>query len=626
MILFLLAVARLRLLALAILTFALSVNAREEALFTSSVSYCEPPETLLIQQFDIAYFAANSSISFNISAASVEPNVNVSANLFVNVYGMHPFNLTIDLCSLAHGALCPLPMYNFIGEDSIPLSRYLDISSYVPAIAYKVPDLEAFVQLTLIEVGTGDVKACVQATLSNGWTTNVPAVEWATIAIVLLALFSALWQSRKPESIAPHRLIDVIYLFQAIAASGLLDLNYPIVYRSFTFNFRWALGFFLPPSVQTSIDDMRNRTGGHLDDATGNALALTNRKASPYNSLANLPTVRITSFAEGAVFSRSEDFTGVTHLNDAMVLAATDVQTVTSTNTIKQGAPIWLTTIGIPQENAFMNVFFVTLILFGIASAIVGITYLVLRLLRRAGLGSSERFTSVDFNRSVFVKSWLLRLTLIVAFPVVTFAFFQWTLKDSWLSVLLSVILFLPIMGFIGYSTFLAFRWSDSDAWPYHALLWGQYRPERHWYFIPLLIALLAKSIFIAFGQAHGKMQVIVLVILEGLLFVSIIVLKPYKTRKADILAGYLAIVRLVCTGLMIAFLPSLGVKAITRVAIGIVIAVIFSVAVVVMFFNTVWNILQPLISRKNRPKSPSDSLDSSALEKGDAIPSSHSE
>ena len=38
---------------------------------TSSVTYCAPPETLLIQQFDLAYFAKNSSILFNISAASV---------------------------------------------------------------------------------------------------------------------------------------------------------------------------------------------------------------------------------------------------------------------------------------------------------------------------------------------------------------------------------------------------------------------------------------------------------------------------------------------------------------------------------------------------------------------------
>lgn len=212
---------------------------------------------------------------------------------------------------------------------------------------------------------------------------------------------------------------------------------------------------------------------------------------------------------------------------------------------------------------------------------------------------------------------------LIVAFPLITFTFFQWTLKDSWLSVLLSVILFLPIMGFIGYSAFLAFYRSEFDAWPYHAPLWGQYRSERHWYFLPLLVALFVKSLFIAFGQAHGKMQVIVLVILEGFVFISTVALKPYQTRKADVLAGYLAIVRLVCTGLMIAFIPSLGVKAITRVVMGIIIAVIFSVAIVVMFFNTVWNILQPLISRKNRAVSPSDSLDSSALEKGDPTPSS---
>ena len=212
-----------------------------------------------------------------------------------------------------------------------------------------------------------------------------------------------------------------------------------------------------------------------------------------------------------------------------------------------------------------------------------------------------------------------------MAFPVITFSFFQWTLKDSWLSILLSVILFLPIVGFIGYSAFRAFRSPDFDPWSYHAPLWGQYRSERRRYFIPLLVALVAKSAFIAFGQASGKTQVIVLVILEGLILISIIVLKPYETRKADILAGFLAVVRLVCTGLMIAFLPSLEVKAIIRVVIGCIAAVTFSAAVVVMFFNTIWNILRPLFSRRGNPPSPSDSLHSSALEKGSATASSHS-
>jgi hypothetical protein len=45
--------------------------ASENVLFTSSVTYCEPPESLLIQQFDLAYIAHNQTIFFNISAASV---------------------------------------------------------------------------------------------------------------------------------------------------------------------------------------------------------------------------------------------------------------------------------------------------------------------------------------------------------------------------------------------------------------------------------------------------------------------------------------------------------------------------------------------------------------------------
>ena len=44
--------------------------AADGVLFTSSVTYCNPPESLLVQQFDIKYFNSNQSIFFNVSAAS----------------------------------------------------------------------------------------------------------------------------------------------------------------------------------------------------------------------------------------------------------------------------------------------------------------------------------------------------------------------------------------------------------------------------------------------------------------------------------------------------------------------------------------------------------------------------
>jgi hypothetical protein len=64
-------VARLRLLLLTFLFITPLVCARDDSLFTSSVTYCEAPESLLIQQFDITYFPKNNSIVFNVSVASV---------------------------------------------------------------------------------------------------------------------------------------------------------------------------------------------------------------------------------------------------------------------------------------------------------------------------------------------------------------------------------------------------------------------------------------------------------------------------------------------------------------------------------------------------------------------------
>lgn len=221
--------------------------------------------------------------------SSQEANVNVTANLVLNVYGLLPLNVSINLCDVLDGVLCPLPIYTFTGSDTITLPSSIDIASNLPGIAYKIPDLEAYAQLTLIEVGTGTVKACVQATLSNGWSIHQPAVEWATGGLALGALLSAIWQSVRPEAIAPYRFLDLMYLYQAIATTGFLSLNYPVVYRAYALNFAWAMGLISTSSssaLQNSINNMRALTGGTMANASSSsAEALVNRKLSPFNSL-----------------------------------------------------------------------------------------------------------------------------------------------------------------------------------------------------------------------------------------------------------------------------------------------------------------------------------------------------
>ncbi|TBU22416.1 TRP-domain-containing protein [Dichomitus squalens] len=601
-------VARLRLLASLLLAPVL-VASRDQSLFTSSVTYCAPPESLLVEQFDIAYYAKNQSIVFNISAASVDPNTNVNANLFLNVYGMQPINVSIDICSLFGGALCPLPLYTFNGSDSISLPQSLNIQSRFPTIAYSIPDLEAFAQLTLTDVKTGDVKACVQTTLSNGWSTHQYGVEWATASIAILALAVAIWQSvtQGDCALAPIRFVDTISLFQTIALSGLLSLNFPSLYRSYTLNFAWAMGLFsasTTSSIQQSINRMRHLTGGDPSNSGGNgAIDFVNRKLSPYNSQTLILPESLSRLVEApsvALDFVKSFFPYALTTKDPHVLVGGDVATVTqdSSNVLQAGIPIYTNSIGIATANAFMTILFIGLILAAILLASLALVYGATVLLCRTEL--ARRYPEIHGFRSrypSFARAWGLRGAMVSSLPILVFAFYQWTLKDSWLSVLLSVLVLIALMAIVLPDVFFATRasiskgkWSGLEAPAWVAPLTSPYRPNRVYYVIPLLVVMVIKALVTAFAHGHGTAQIIIFVVLEFLFLLSTIALKPHRTRGADILAGYLCITRLVSSGLMIAFAESLAVKPIPRVAIGAIVAVIFSVAVVVMFLNILVN------------------------------------
>lgn len=369
------------------------------------------------------YFAANASLFFNVSAASVEDNVNVTANLALNIYGMSSINITLDLCSLLNGALCPLPTYNFIGSETISLSDLgvaTDITENIPGIAYKIPDLEAFAQLTLLSVDTGEVKACVQSTLSNGWSTRQVSVEWVTGGLALVALFVALLStllpasSSSPSSRFPQRFIDMMLLFQSIAASALLDLNYPVVYRAFASNFAWALGLFSSSSsssVQNSIDNMRHKTGGSLSDASGgDGVELVNRKLSPYNVAS---VVSVSAETRAAVKSLQAKIAAkAANVSTASLgLAKRDTTvTVTQENMLDAGIPVYVNSLGISTANAFMTVFLTLLMLAAIAGAVVGLAWVGLWVLRRRREQKEKEAREWKQGYVGFAKAWALRL------------------------------------------------------------------------------------------------------------------------------------------------------------------------------------------------------------------------
>ena len=311
---------------------------------------------------------------------------------------MHPFNITLDICQFFNGGLCPLPLYVFNGSETLTLPSSIKVSQ-IPKIAYKIPDLEAFAQLTLTEVGTGQLKACIQSTLSNGWSTHQPGVSWGIGGLAFMALFSAAWQSFLPDSIAPFRLLDLLGLYQTIASSGFFDLNYPVIYRAFTLNFSWAMGVFSQSptsSMQRSITNMRHLTGGNLaGSAAGGSVALVNRKLRPFRR---------------SLIDVSESALQVLTSRGGPIPVVREVQTVTaqSPNVLDAGIPIYTNTIGVATANAFMTAFFSALILLTIALALLITIYGVIALSYR------NRPHRIKTLFPIVTRSWLLRIVCFV--------------------------------------------------------------------------------------------------------------------------------------------------------------------------------------------------------------------
>lgn len=269
--------------------------------------------------------------------------------------------------------------------------------------------------------------ACVQSTLANGHTTHLPAVEWATGGLALLALASALWHAFVPESLAPVRLLDLMQFYQTIASSGLLALNFPSVYRSFTFNFAWALGLFRSSGMQKSINEMRAKTGGSNVNGTSNAIGLINRSMSPYNNGPSPTSGGLATFSASGNFVASIKSFSLADLhvpklsarglvqrtleNAKTLASAGEVQNYnpSTDDVLEAGVPIYVNYLRVGTANAFMTVFLCALIFFAISIGVLGLIYALTFALTRNGR-SGGRLHDLKARYILFIRAWALRI------------------------------------------------------------------------------------------------------------------------------------------------------------------------------------------------------------------------
>ncbi|KAG9123744.1 hypothetical protein FRC07_014079 [Ceratobasidium sp. 392] len=585
-----------------------TVIARVDTLSTSAVTYCAPPENVLVQELAITYFRKNASVVFDVTASSLTNNLRVALALNLTVYGMQPLSLDLNLCDLS-SAICPLPLYNFSGQGTLPIPS--SFSSKIPSIGYTVPDLEAFAQLELVRVDTREVAACVSVTMTNGWSMKQAGATWGAVGVVLFSIVAsglwavsqARWTGRERGLWAEKeawRVVDVVTFVQSIAVSALLNINYSSAYRAFSLNFPFVLLINGPIPSQTAIDHLRERTGARLRDDALPTDEYVNRKSSPYNILAN-------TIASGHSIPVGS---GLTSLSKRAFI---NPATVTSADALPGGVPLYVNGAGVATANAFLGVFFEWLVI-GAVVLVVYLAFVLWKRLRRSMSKSNFNFNSM----SRMLHGMALHLGLLLVLPVSIFAMYQWTLRDSWLATLLSVICILTTWAGVAWIWIrLSFYSHEPELEQSRFAALKQSAPTMALHAIPPFLL----SLFIAFAGRSGTAQAAALLAIEILALVAAIVIR-WKSRRVERdallnggpsyvptpvvppptrLAITLRVLRVLGAGLMIAFIQSLGVKPIPRTVIGIVAAAVWGIGVVWAFVCIVWGLIK-LVRRKKLP------------------------
>ncbi|BEI81044.1 hypothetical protein CcaverHIS002_0202040 [Cutaneotrichosporon cavernicola] len=600
-----------------------------EALYTNAVTYCAEAKAVLVDQFAIAYWRANNSVTFAFSFASIQSNLNVSASLYLNAYGMAIFDQEINLCELVSGVLCPLPQVNFTGFGTYPLPD--GIQSQIPALAWTVPNLEAYARVELIDVATNETAACLQATLSNGWSTQYKGVKWGTGMFTLAYGLVGLAHAAVVNSISPaiYRWFDLLTLFQTAAAAGLMHLNYPLVFSNFVQNFHWSLGLFYNQPMQSMITTMRNNTGGKMPGDAYSEVQYINRRQSPYNVQfavnGGVDLTNVLADATGMPSFISTLKTDHPYVSDT--LADTLVKREKIPSTIDQefmsntttGIPVFTNSMGVTQANAYTTVFFFFLAFLAIFIAfhvVFGAITWIFSRGRKIGWATRLRDTWWDFCAANGLRS-----CLVFFFPIFIFGFYQWQIgrRDSGLTIFLAVLgvllVFAPLLTVFVLSILHARRIrTEANISPlytdyhfYHAVgdaTYRQFRQKYHfWWFAPVLLGMIIKAGFIGFGQANAWAQVIGCIAVEGLTLIAQLLFRPHKDRKGDWLGAFLTLMRMIYFGLLIAFIEGMHVKPIPRTAIGIVQIAVVGIPTVLLLFGLFFNAFYGLLWRRKKAR-----------------------
>jgi len=451
----------------------------------------------------------------------------------------------------------------------------------------------------------GQDLACIQSDVTNGKTVEAPVVSYIAVGIcgaaLLVSGLAAIGSVGTAGSHAPSpNFGDVFGWFQSMAVNGMMSVQYPPIYRSFSKNFAFSGGLIPWNSMQISIDNFRKATGGNLTD-----------DSVPYLRNASL-VYDGGSGKNASIAKRGIDFFFEPHLvsrDTAVAVNGTQAGNGTAATNgtgsaegdkvthIVHGIQGYVEQLTIPQANTFMTV----LLIFAIVMAAIAVGILLLKVI----LETWALFGSFPKNLTSFRKRYwgllartIVNLILLLYGVWTLYCIYQFTNGDSWAAKVLAGVtlgIFTAILGFFTFRIWqiaqrykkmegdTAALFEDKDTWRKYSLFYDNYKRGYWWLFMPAIIYMFAKGCVIAAGNGHGLAQTAGQLIVESLMFILVLGTRPFASTSGNWINIVIQTVRVLSVVCILVFVEELGIAQSTKTITGVVLIAVQSILTAVL-------------------------------------------
>jgi hypothetical protein len=494
--------------------------------------------------------------------------------------------------------------------------------------------------LELKSLDSNQSVACIQSKVTNGKTASVPAVSYVAAGIAGVALIvtgaSAIGAAFAgggaaagggataggTGTISPS-FTEVFTWFQGLAMNGMLSVNYPPVYRSFTKNFAFSTGLIPWTTLQRTIDDFRGRTGGNLTASSVESLQNTTLVFPDGTEVSgNSSLFKVKRALEG--FAKLVERQIETSIN-ATAPGATNAQGLDQGSNgemanIKQavtGIQGYVQALSIPESNTFMTVLLVVAIV--IAAIAVGILLVKVILEFWALFGSFPKALS-GFRKHYWgsIARSITALILILYGVWVLYCVFQFTHGDSWAAKTLAGVtlaLFTIVLAFFSWKIWSTARrlkrnegdasglYDDKSIWVKYSLFYESYKKGYWWIFVPIIVYMFVKGALLAAADGHGMVQTVGQLVVEGVMLIVLLWSRPFERKSGNVINIAIQVVRVLSVVCILVFVEEFGIAQTTQTVTGVVLIAVQGALTGILAILIVWNAFNQLCKKNPHRK-----------------------